>query len=63
MKGLSIDDPVVAVICDFGISRIQWASQTGGIGTIGFTAPEVLKANEEENAYTTAADVHFYISF
>src|SRR5881392_473500 len=57
MKGLSINDPVVAVICDFGISRVQWASQTIGVGTTGFTAPEILNATQTENKYTTAADV------
>lgn len=57
MKGLSVNDPVVAVICDFGISRVQWASQTAGVGTTGFTAPEILNSIDEDNSYTTAADV------
>ncbi len=54
MKSLDSSSPIVAVLCDFGISRVSSGTNTGGmIGTPGFIAPEILM----ERKYDISADV------
>ncbi len=53
MKSLDPSAPIIAVLCDFGISRVNSGSNSGGmIGTPGFIAPEVLMEK-----YDISADV------
>ncbi len=54
MKSLESSSPIVAVLCDFGISRVVSGSITRGtIGTPGFIAPEMIN----EQPYDISADV------
>ena len=43
--------PIVAVLCDLGISRVR--SGTNTMGTMGYISPEILK----QQPYDTKADV------
>ena len=58
MNSLKSDSPIIAVLCDFGTSRVHSETQTVGMtGTEGYISPELLNGEPD---YGVSSDVSFY---
>ncbi len=61
MKSLDSSSPIVAVLCDFGISRVSSDTNTlEMIGTPGFIAPEILMQEQYDISADVSSFVHMY---
>ncbi|OHT13373.1 TKL family protein kinase [Tritrichomonas foetus] len=58
-QNVLLDQDYNAVICDFGISRQIGPKMTTELGTIQWTAPEILAPNPNSN-YDTSADCYSF---